>query len=68
MIERAARKPLLTTSVRFQICKLALSMGKSERKFYEEFDEWERAQMLATYQAEIEMANIQQRYPAKPTT
>lgn len=62
--EEVGAKPILTTSMRFQICKMALYvLGISERKFFERFDEWERAQMLATWQRVNEIDWVQTAFP-----
>jgi len=53
----------MTTSTRYQICKLALSLGMSERQFFTRFDEWERAQMLATYRAGADIQWLQNAFP-----
>ena len=53
----------LKVSTRFQICELMLSMGKSERQFYEEFDDFDRAQILATQRTKINMALVQEKFP-----
>jgi hypothetical protein len=67
---REEKKPMLTTSMRYQVCKLALFvLGISERQFFTRFDEWERAQMLATYQiATIDIPWLQSAHPATPRT
>jgi len=40
--------------------------GLSERQFYAKFDEWERAQILATYQAAtVDIPNLQSEHPIK---
>lgn len=59
-----ARAPL-TTSARYVIDKLALSLGKSERQFFEQFDDLERAQMIATYQTQNEIAWVRVEYPLR---
>lgn len=62
--EEVGAKPILTTSTRFQICKMALYVLEiSERKLFERFDEWERAQMLATWQTENEITWVQTAFP-----
>jgi len=45
------------------ICKLALSLGLSENQFFDKFDDLERAQLIATYQTQNEIAWVQIEYP-----
>jgi hypothetical protein len=57
----------MTTSTRFQVCKMALFvLGLSERQFFTRFDEWERAQMLATYLADLYTQWLQNAFPLMP--
>ena len=65
LYERSDRKSPLTSSIRYTICKVALSMGMSEQRFYDEFDELERAQILATYQTEREIEWVQVEFPLR---
>jgi hypothetical protein len=54
----------LTTSTRFQICQLAMNVFRtSEQKFFEMFDEFERAQILATYRTEIDIEIAKDKFP-----
>jgi len=42
-------------------------LGLSEKKFLAKFDQWERAQMLATYQAATnDIPWLQQEFPIAP--
>ena len=40
-------------------------MGKSEQQFYDQFDDLERAQIIATYQTEREIEWVQSEYPLR---
>ena len=60
---RSERKAPLTTSRKYQICKIAFQMGKSERELYELYDEYDRAQLLATYQTDNEIVWVQTAFP-----
>jgi uncharacterized protein (DUF433 family) len=55
----------MTTSARFTVCKVALQMGLSEQQFYDQFDDLERAQIIATYQTEREIEWVQVEYPLR---
>lgn len=65
LYERGTAKAPLTTSIRYSICKLALSMGLSEQQFYDQYDDLERAQLVATYQTENEIEWVQAEYPLR---
>ena len=65
LYERSEAKAPLTTSTRYMIDKLALSLGKSEKQFFKQFDDLERAQMLATYQTQNEIVWVQVEYPLR---
>lgn len=40
-------------------------MGMSEKRFYDEFDDLERAQLIATYQTQNEIEWVQVEYPLR---
>jgi hypothetical protein len=40
-------------------------MQMSEKKFFAEFDKYERAQLLATYQSQKSREFVMQRFPMK---
>jgi len=63
LYERSEAKAPLITSTRYVICKLALSLGLSENQFFDKFDDLERAQLIATYQTQNEIAWVQIEYP-----
>ena len=63
LYERSETKAPLITSTRYMICKLALSLGLSESQFFDKFDDLERAQLIATYQTQNEIAWVLDLYP-----
>jgi len=55
----------MSTSLRCTICDVAYSLGKSEMEFFKEYDQYERAQLIATYQSKAERATVVSIFPPK---
>ncbi len=56
----------MTYTTRCLVCDLAFEMGKSEQQFYEEFDLYERSQLLATYRSRMNRETVMARFPPPP--
>lgn len=52
----------LTCNERFLVCQIALELGLSEKQFFERFDEFERAQIIATRLAMRHIEAVQSRF------
>ena len=55
---KAIRGRLMSTSARCVICDVAWALGKSEMEFFSDYDQYERAQLIATYQSKVERATV----------
>jgi len=55
----------MTFNTRCEICDLAWDLGMSEQKFFSEFDQFERAQLLATYRSKKGREFVMQRFPMR---
>jgi len=55
----------MTINTRCQICDMAWDMEKSEQQLYREFDEYERAQLLATYRSQQHRSLVTRKFPVK---
>jgi len=45
------------------IADLALEMGKSRTEFYEQYDQYDRAQLVATYQSKMDRNSVRAMFP-----
>jgi hypothetical protein len=60
-----ARRGLMSTSIRCTICDVAWALGKSEMEFFHDYDQYERAQLIATYQSKAERSTVASLFPPK---
>jgi hypothetical protein len=65
-MEGEARARGMTYSTRCLLCDLAFEMRMSEQQFYDEFDLYERSQLLATYRSRLNRDAVMARFPPPP--
>lgn len=45
------------------VADLALEMGKSRAELFEQYDEYDRAQLVATYQSKMDRSSVRAMFP-----
>lgn len=56
----------LDYSERCEICDVAWALEMSEKGFFDKFDSYERAQLIATYRSKMEREFVVSMFPQKP--
>jgi len=62
-MEGEGRARGMTYTTRCLLCDLAFEMGMSEQQFYDQFDLYERSQLLATYRSRLNRDAVMARFP-----